>query len=277
MSQWNDNDEKISATHMYIYAYRYVYVCVHTFMCARRKRLIHRGHCCQTYWGLFLRQPEGRGGGRGGGRGDGGRWSGGWLKGGGPRKGGGGGWLALLICKTANLRTLCLPALSSSFSTFSLPPPSLPTADLLALSHLPPSRFLTHTYDIHTHSLPLPVSLYFSLSSHFDSTSLPFSRAFLSPCKHAHQSTLSLSRFCRSLPSHLSAFSHPCGTSRKLYVPTLATLNAGLARDNPRPSPLPSTAAATLRPTIRPSYPSPPPAACPFSLLTDSPPGFTTS
>lgn len=34
-------------------------------------------------------------------------------------KGGGGGWLALLICKTANLRTLCLPALSSSFSTFS--------------------------------------------------------------------------------------------------------------------------------------------------------------
>lgn len=42
------------------------------------------------------------------------------LKEGGPRKGGGGGWLALLICKTANLRTLCLPALSSSFSIHSL-------------------------------------------------------------------------------------------------------------------------------------------------------------
>lgn len=40
-------------------------------------------------------------------------------KGVGLGKGGGGGWLALLICKTANLRTLCLPALSSSFSTFS--------------------------------------------------------------------------------------------------------------------------------------------------------------
>lgn len=48
------------------------------------------GHCCQTYWGLFLRQPEGGEGGEGGGgggeRGDGGRWSGGWFEGGGPRK-----------------------------------------------------------------------------------------------------------------------------------------------------------------------------------------------
>lgn len=49
------------------------------------------GHCCQTYWGLFLRQPEGGEGGGGGGggggkRGDGGRWSGGWFEGGGPRK-----------------------------------------------------------------------------------------------------------------------------------------------------------------------------------------------
>lgn len=193
------------------------------------------------------------------------------LKGGGPRKGGGGGWLALLICKTANLRTLCLPALSSSFSTFSLPPPSLPTVDLLALSRLPSlSRFL-FLY------LSLPFSL-FSLSLPISTQSLFLPHAHFSALANTHTNLHCHSLApTRSLPSHLPAFSHPCGTSRKLYVPTLATLNAGLARDNPRPSPLPSTAAATLRPTIRPSYPSPPPATCPFSLLTDSPPGFTTS
>lgn len=81
------------------------------------------------------------------------------LKGGGPRKGGGGGWLALLICKTANLRTLCLPALSSSFSTFSLPPPSLPTVGLLALSRLPSlSRFLFLYLPFSLFSLSLPIS-----------------------------------------------------------------------------------------------------------------------
>lgn len=130
------------------------------------------------------------------------------LKGGGPRKGGGGGWLALLICKTANLRTLCLPALSSSFSTFSLPPPSLPTVDLLALSRLPSlSRFL-FLY------LSLPFSLFLSLPSHFDSISLPSSRAFLGPCKHAHQSTLSLSR---SYP--FPSVSLACVLSSLRYVP----------------------------------------------------------
>lgn len=41
------------------------------------------------------------------------------LEGGGPRKRGRGGWLALLICKTANLRTLCLPVLLFVLSTFS--------------------------------------------------------------------------------------------------------------------------------------------------------------
>lgn len=99
------------------------------------------------------------------------------LKGGGPRKGGGGGgWLALLICKTANLRTLCLPALSSSFSTFSLPPPSLPTVGLLALSRLPSlSRFLF---------------LYLSLSlSSSISLSLPISTQSLF-LPHAHFSAL---------------------------------------------------------------------------------------
>lgn len=62
-------------------------------------------------------------------------------KGVGLGKGGGGGWLALLICKTANLRTLCLPALSSSFSTFSTTAFSSYGRPLLALSrfYLPPS------------------------------------------------------------------------------------------------------------------------------------------
>lgn len=73
------------------------------------------GYCCQTYWGLFLRQPE-----DGGGGGDGGRWSSGWFRGWwASKKGEGCGWLALLICKTANLRTLCLPVLLFVLSTFS--------------------------------------------------------------------------------------------------------------------------------------------------------------
>lgn len=182
-------------------------------------------------------------------------------KGVGLGKGGGGGWLALLICKTANLRTLCLPALSSSFSTFSTTAFSSYGRHLLALS-----RFY------------LPLSLSLARSPHFGSISLPLSRTFLGPCKHAYQFTLSLSRSRHSLPSHLLAFPHPCGTSRKLYVPTLATLNAGLARDNPRPPPPPSTAAATPpgRPiVVLPISATPPPS--PFSLLADGPPGFTTS
>lgn len=155
-------------------------------------------------------------------------------------KGGGGGWLALLICKTANLRTLCLPALSSSFSTFST------------------TAFSSYGGPTRSFSL-LPSSL--SLSRLISAQPVFLPRARLSPCKHAHQSTLSPSRSRHSLPSHLPTFPHPYGTSRKLYVPTLATLNAGLARDNPRPSPPPSTAAATPRVARRPTHlrhPTPP-------------------
>lgn len=171
-------------------------------------------------------------------------------------KGGGGGWLALLICKTANLRTLCLPALSSSFSTFSTTAFSSYGGPTRSFSLLPaPLSF----------SISIYVSIYLSRSAHFGSTSLPSSRALLGPCKHAHQSTLSPSRSCHSLPSHLPAFPHPCGTSRKLYVPTLATLNAGLARDNPRPPPPPSTAAATPRVARRPTHLRHPTACSLFS------------
>lgn len=178
-------------------------------------------------------------------------------------KGGGGGWLALLICKTANLRTLCLPALSSSFSTFSTTAFSSYGRPLLALS-----RF----YLPLAHALSLPLARL--ISAHL---SLPLSRMLLGPCKHAYQFTLSLSRSCHSLPSHLLAFPHPCGTSRKLYVPTLATLNAGLARDNPRPPPPPSTAAATPRVALPSSYPSlpphrPPPFLFSPTVLPDSQP-----
>lgn len=112
------------------------------------------------------------------------------LKGGGPRKGGGGGWLALLICKTANLRTLCLPALSSSFSTFSLPPPSLPTVGLLALSRLPSlSRFL------------------------FLYLALPFSLVSLSPFP-----------FRLNLSSFLTRISRPLQTRTPIYIVTLSLL-----------------------------------------------------
>lgn len=113
------------------------------------------------------------------------------LKGGGPRKGGGGGWLALLICKTANLRTLCLPALSSSFSTFSLPPPSLPTVDLLALSHLP------------------SLSLAFS-----SSISLSLSLYSLSPFP-----------FRLNLSSFLARISRPLQTRTPIYIVTLSLLS----------------------------------------------------
>lgn len=168
---------------------------------------------------------------------------------------GGGGWLALLICKTANLRTLCLPALSSSFSTFSTTAFSSYGRPLLALSRFYPLS-------------PSPPSFSLARSTHFGSVSPPLSRTLLGPCKHAYQSTLSLSRSRHSLPSHLLAFPHPCGTSRKLYVPTLATLNAGLARDNPRPPPPPSTAAATPRVALPSSYPSLPPHRLPPFLFS---------
>lgn len=66
-------------------------------------------------------------------------------KGVGLGKGGGGGWLALLICKTANLRTLCLPALSSSFSTFSTTAFSSYGRLLLALSRFYPPLSISLT------------------------------------------------------------------------------------------------------------------------------------
>lgn len=113
------------------------------------------------------------------------------LKGGGPRKGGGGGWLALLICKTANLRTLCLPALSSSFSTFSLPPPSLPTVGLLALSRPSVSLALSH---------PLSLSPFLFILS-------------LSPFP-----------FRLNLSSFLTRISRPLQTRTPIYIVTLSLL-----------------------------------------------------
>lgn len=175
-------------------------------------------------------------------------------------KGGGGGWLALLICKTANLRTLCLPALSSSFSTFSTTAFSSYGGPTRSFS---PFASPSHRFSL-SPSLSLPLfRLVPSSSFHVRSSTL---------AKHPHRSTLSLSRSRRPRPSHSPAFPHPCGTSRKLYVPTLATLNAGLARDNPRPSPPPSTPRGRPRllPAVRPS------PLCPFSLRAGGPPGFTT-
>lgn len=142
--------------------------------------------------------------------------------------------------------------------------------------HSPPPPSL-RTYSLF---LPFPLSLsrspVLSLAPAPSISTQPvfLPRAFLNPRKHAHQSRLSLSRSLAGPPSsHSPAFPHPCGTSRKLYVPTLATLNAGLARDNPRPSPPPSTTADPPRPPVV----LPISAACPFSLRADGPPGFTTS
>lgn len=164
-------------------------------------------------------------------------------KGVGLGKGGGGGWLALLICKTANLRTLCLPALSSSFSTFSTTTFSSYGGPTRSFSLLPPS-----------------LSLFLdSFRLNFSPSLTRASRA-LQTRTPIHVVTLSLSPF----PSvSLACVPHPCGTSRKLYVPTLATLNAGLARDNPRPPPPPSTAAATPRVARRPTHLCHP-IACPL-------------
>jgi len=177
-------------------------------------------------------------------------------KGGGPRKsgwaGGGmgwvGGWLALLICKTANLRTLCLPA-------------------LLFVLHI-----LHRLLFLRAQPLALsPPSLSLALSPRITTRPLLLARASERASERAHRSTSSLSR-SRSLSP---AFSHPCGTSRKLYVPTLATLNAGLARDNPRPSPPPS---ATAPPSPSAVLPVSATRRQPlFSPLADGPPGFTTS
>lgn len=120
-------------------------------------------------------------------------------------KGGGGGWLALLICKTANLRTLCLPALSSSFSTFSTTAFSSYGGPTRSFSLLPaPLSF----------SISIYVSIYLSRSAHFGSTSLPSSRALLGPCKTRtpiHIVTLSLLPF----PS----VSLACVPSSLRYVP----------------------------------------------------------
>lgn len=145
------------------------------------------------------------------------------------------------------------------------------TRALLFVLHILHHRLLflrqtsTRSFSLLPTSIYLCHSLSFPRSTHFGTFSLPLSRTLLGPCKHAYQFTLSLSRFRHSLPSHLLAFPHPCGTSRKLYVPTLATLNAGLARDNPRPPPPPSTAAATPRVALPSSYPSlPPHRPCPL-------------
>lgn len=89
-------------------------------------------------------------------------------KGVGLGKGGGGGWLALLICKTANLRTLCLPALSSSFSTFSTTAFSSYGRPLLALS-----RFYYPFLSL-------------ARSTHFGSISLPLSHARFSALANTH-------------------------------------------------------------------------------------------
>lgn len=118
-------------------------------------------------------------------------------KGVGLRKGGGGGWLALLICKTANLRTLCLPALSSSFSTFSTTAFSSYGRPLLALS-----RFYYPFLSL-------------ARSTHFGSISLPLSHARFSRSLQTripiHIVTLSLSPF----PS----VSLACVPSSLWYVP----------------------------------------------------------
>lgn len=114
------------------------------------------------------------------------------LKGGGPRKGGGGGWLALLICKTANLRTLCLPALSSSFSTFSLPPPSLPTVGLLALSRLPS---LSLSLFILSLSLPISTQSLFLPHAHFSALANTHTNLHC----HSLASTVPFRLTCRSL------------------------------------------------------------------------------
>lgn len=166
-----------------------------------------------------------------------------------------------MICKTANLRTLCLPA-------------------LLFVLHILHHRLLfgpTRSFSpFPCLSLAPPFSLSLSRSCtlYFDSTRLPPSRVSQPSQTRTPIQIVTLSLSRRPPPSsHSPAFPHPCGTSRKLYVPTLATLNAGLARDNPRPSPPPSTTADPPRPPVV----LPISAACPFSLRADGPPGFTTS
>lgn len=99
-------------------------------------------------------------------------------------------------------------------------------------------------------SYSLPLSFFLPLAPSISTHLVFLSRAFLNPRKHTPIQIVTLSLSHRSPPSHSSAFPHPCGTSRKLYVPTLATLNAGLARDNPRPSPPPSTTADPPRPPV---------------------------
>lgn len=174
-----------------------------------------------------------------------------------------------MICKTANLRTLCLPVLLFVLSTFSA-----------AFSSY--KRDYTRSY--HTS----PLSLVHSESrldlSYFLRARVPRPMANTHTNSYCHSLALAV-----SIPSLLPTFPHPCGTSRKLYVPTLATLNAGLARDNPRPSPPPSAAVAAAAASFSASAPPEPSAvlypslllalrAAPFlSSLTDGPPGFTTS
>lgn len=178
------------------------------YMCPAEASNPSGGHCCQTYWGLFLRQPEGGGGGGGGGgdggRRDGGRWSGGCFEGGGPR-GGGGGWLALLICKTANLRTLCLPALLFSFSTFSTTAFSSYGGPTRSFSPFPYRSF----------SLTLSLSLSSSLSHPLFRLISSFSRARFSTLANTHTNPDCHSLALSSFPS----VSLVCVPSSLRYVP----------------------------------------------------------
>lgn len=164
-------------------------------------------------------------------------------------KGGGGGWLALLICKTANLQTLCLPTLLFVLSTFST----------VFSSYGGPIRSfslsLSPTLCISTRPLFLPCARFSALAN-----------THTNP--HCHSLALAIPVSLSCVPSSLR--------SCKLYVPTLATLNAGLARDNPQPSlPLSATAAPPEPSAVLPISAT---RRLPlFSPLTNGSPGFTTS
>ncbi|KYN36865.1 hypothetical protein ALC56_08656 [Trachymyrmex septentrionalis] len=175
------------------------------------------GHCCQTYWGLFLRQPREE------------------------------------EVEVAN-EEMAEGGQSSSFSTFSTTAFSSyggPTRSFSLLSPPPLSLSLSL-------SLALSRSLFLALSRLISAQPLFLSHTRFSGLANTHTNP-----HCHSL-----ALAIPFRlTCLRLYVPTLATLNAGLARDNPRPPPPPSTAAAT--PRSRPSsYPSLPPHRLPPFLFS---------
>lgn len=130
-------------------------------------------------------------------------------KGGGPR-GGGGGWLALLICKTANLRTLCLPALLFSFSTFSTtafssyggPTRSFSPFPCLSLAR-PPVLSLSLASSISTHAVFLQRARFSTLTNTHtnpDCHSLALSPAF-SPSPPTPRLLLRLTRLRSLIPA----------------------------------------------------------------------------